>query len=560
MNSPSKRFTAVSSSMLFIVVFFACGYILFPLYALLKESFLVGAQAYSLQAYSHLLRSSLLQATFNSVAISILSVIGSGIVGTFIAYVFQYIEFPAKSFFSKIVLIPLALPPLVGVISFLFLIGESGMLSRILSISSGLSPAFFTVSGWTGIVLVHVYSFYVYFYLFVSSALSQLDGNALDASASLGASRARTIWKILLPMLTPAFVGASLITFMSSMASFSAPLLFGGTTRFLTLEIYTAKLNGDNSSSAAVAILLSIISVCILFLLRWWQDSHRHGMGSKGSVRSSKIAHRGFTRIIVLALTLALALLFALPVVTIVILSFIKEGSWTYQIFPTSFTIENYRRLFNEPHLFDPFVNSIRMSLTAAVLVVIIGVAAAYLINRKKFWGSRLLEIILSLPFGIPGTVIAVGLILSFNRPSLFSFQSILVGTFWIMPLAYAVRNLPLLYRSTAAGLDAVDPSLQEAAETLGSPAGRTFRKIILPLIMPSIVSGTLLVFINSVGEFVSSILLYSYSTKPLSVEILSQLRLFNIGGAAVYSTLLMILVLAVVGVSNRYFRSSFTA
>jgi iron(III) transport system permease protein len=283
-------------------------------------------------------------------------------------------------------------------------------------------------------------------------------------------------------------------------------------------------------------------------------------MGSKGSIRSSKIAHRGFTRIVVLALTFALALLFALPVVTIVILSFIKEGSWTYQIFPSSFTIENYRRLFNEPHLFDPFVNSIRMSLTAAVLVVIIGVAAAYLINRKKFWGSRLLEIILSLPFGIPGTVIAVGLILSFNRPSLFSFQSILVGTFWIMPLAYAVRNLPLLYRSTAAGLDAVDPSLQEAAETLGSPAGRTFRKIILPLIMPSIVSGTLLVFINSVGEFVSSILLYSYSTKPLSVEILSQLRLFNIGGAAVYSTLLMILVLAVVGVSNRYFRSSFTA
>jgi iron(III) transport system permease protein len=361
-------------------------------------------------------------------------------------------------------------------------------------------------------------------------------------------------------MLTPAFVGASLITFMSSMASFSAPLLFGGTTRFLTLEIYTAKLNGDNSSSAALAILLSIISVCILFLLRWWQDSHRHGMGSKGSVRSSKIAHGGFTRMIVLALTLALALLFALPVVTIVILSFIKEGSWTYQIFPTSFTIENYRRLLSEPHLFDPFVNSICMSLTAAVLVVIIGVAAAYLINRKKFWGSRLLEIILSLPFGIPGTVIAVGLILSFNRPSLFSFQSILVGTFWIMPLAYAVRNLPLLYRSTTAGLDAVNPSLQEAAETLGSPAGRTFRKIILPLIMPSIVSGTLLVFINSVGEFVSSILLYSYSTKPISVEILSQLRLFNIGGAAVYSTLLMILVLAVVAASNRYFRSSFAA
>jgi iron(III) transport system permease protein len=170
------------------------------------------------------------------------------------------------------------------------------------------------------------------------------------------------------------------------------------------------------------------------------------------------------------------------------------------------------------------------------------------------------LEGVLSFPFGIPGTVIAVGLILSFNQPTLFTFQSILVGTFWIMPLAYTVRNLPLLYRSTAAGFEAINPSLHEAAETLGSSNLRTFRKIIVPILVPSIASGALLVFINSVGEFVSSVLLYSYSTKPVSVEILSQLRLFNIGGAAVYSTLLMMLVMTVVSVSNRFIRSSFTA
>ncbi len=560
MNSPSKRFTAASSSLLFIVVFFACGYIVFPLYSLVKESLSSGLQTYSIQAYKQIFRSSLLEATFNSVLISVFSVVGSGVVGTFIAYVFQNFEFPAKNLFSKVVLIPLALPPLVGVISFLFLIGESGMLSRVLSALSGLSPSFFTVSGWTGIVLVHTYSFYVYFYLFVSSALSQLDVNALDASASLGATRVRTVWRILLPMLTPALVGASLITFMASMASFSAPLLFGGTTRFLTLEIYTAKLNGDNSSAAALAGPLSIISACILFLLRWWQDYHPHRMISKGAARTSKMFHGKFARIIVIGSAFALALLFALPVVTIVVLSFVREGSWTYQIFPSTFTIENYLQMFNDPHLFDPFINSIRMALTAAVLVMIVGISAAYLINKKKFRGNRLLEVILSLPFGIPGTVIAVGLIFSFNRPSLFSFQSVLVGTFWIMPLAYAVRNLPLLYRSTGAGLDAVDISLQEAAETLGSSGGRTFIKIIVPLILPSIVSGTLLVFINSVGEFVSSILLYSYSTRPISVEILSQLRLFNVGGAAVCSTLLMIFVMAVVAASHRFIRTLFTA
>ncbi len=543
--------------MLFAVVFYAAGYILFPMYALVKESLTGIETGLSFEPYRQFFRSSLLEASINSISISLLSVLGSAAVGTFFAYVFTFFEFPAKSFFSKLVLVPLALPPLVGVISFMFLVGESGMLSRVLSLLSGASPSLFTVNGWTGIVVVHVYSFYVYFYLFVSSGLTQLDGNALDASASLGATRARTILKILLPMLTPSLVGASLITFMSSMASFSAPFLFGGATRYLTLEIYAAKLNGESSSAAALSILLLTISVCALFFLRWWQAHKQYLLSSKGTIRVSAVAHGKLTRILVISSALALVSLFALPISTIVAISFVKEGSWTYQIFPTSFTGKNYLHLFEEPRLLEPLLNSIRMALVATAGVVCLGVTASYLINRKYFPGRRLLEVILSLPFGIPGTVIAVGLILGFNRPSLFSFDSILVGTFWIMPLAYAVRNLPLLYRSTTAGFEAITPSLYEAAETLGSSQLRTFRRVILPLLLPSIVSGALLVFINSAGEFVSSILLYSYSTKPVSVEILSQLRLFDLGAAAMYSTLLMLMVLAVVAVSNRFFKST---
>ena len=542
--------------MLFAVVFYAAGYILFPIYALIKES-LMGIGQFSFEPYRQFFRSSLLEASINSISISILSVLGSAAVGTFFAYVFTFFEFTAKSFFSKLVLVPLALPPLVGVISFLFLVGESGMLSRVLSLVSGASPLLFTMNGWTGIVVVHVYSFYVYFYLFVSSGLAQLDGNALDASASLGATRARTILKVLLPMLSPSLVGASLITFMSSMASFSAPFLFGGATRYLTLEIYAAKLNGESSSAAALSILLLTISVCALFFLRWWQSHRQYLSSPKGAKRTSGVGHGKLTRIIVISSAIVILSLFALPIITIVTISFVTEGSWTYQIFPTSFTGRNYLHLFAEPHLFEPLVNSIRMALVATAGVVCLGVTASYLINRKHFLGRRLLEVILSLPFGIPGTVIAVGLILGFNRPSLFSFDSILVGTFWIMPLAYAVRNLPLLYRSTTAGFEVITPSLYEASETLGSSQFGTFRRVIIPLLLPSIVSGALLVFINSAGEFVSSILLYSYSTKPVSVEILSQLRLFDLGAAAMYSTLLMLMVLTVVAISNRFLRST---
>lgn len=167
MNSASRRITSISGMMLFAVVFYAAGYILFPMYALVKESLTGIETGLSFEPYRQFFRSSLLEASINSISISLLSVLGSAAVGTFFAYVFTFFEFPAKSFFSKLVLVPLALPPLVGVISFMFLVGESGMLSRVLSLLSGASPSLFTVNGWTGIVVVHVYSFYVYFYLFV---------------------------------------------------------------------------------------------------------------------------------------------------------------------------------------------------------------------------------------------------------------------------------------------------------------------------------------------------------------------------------------------------------
>jgi iron(III) transport system permease protein len=562
-NSSAKRLTYATGVLLFAVAFFVAGYIFFPLLSLVKESLQPNGGTkplFSFSAYADIFHSTFVEASVNSVVISLMSVIGSAIVGTFLAYVFYNFDFPLKTIFTKLVLVPLALPPLVGVIAFMFLIGESGILTRGIAGLLGIAPSHFALQGWWGIVAVHVYSFYVYFYLFVSSALNQLSeshGSVIDASLSLGASRAVTIRRIILPMITPSFVGASLMTFMASMASFSAPFLFGGTTRFLTLEIYTAKLNGNDAHAAAFAVMLSIVSVSFLLLMRWYQNRKSYMFASKGSGRRSTVPHSAAVRFFAVLLTVSIVILFLFPVIIIVILSFVKEGSWTYQIFPETFTAQNFIKLFSDSHVFEPIANSIQMAFVATAIVVFIGVCASFLVMRKKFIGKRFLELLMNVPFGLPGTVIAVGLILSFNHPSFFSARSILIGTFWILPLAYAVRNLPILFRSTASGLESVDPSLEEAAMTLGSTGWRTFKKITLPLLLSSIVSGALLVFINSLGEFVSSILLYSYNTRPISIEILSQLRLYNVGGAAAYCTLLMVLVMAAVGISSRVSRAS---
>ena len=147
------------------------------------------------------------------------------------------------------------------------------------------------------------------------------------------------------------------------------------------------------------------------------------------------------------------------------------------------------------------------------------------------------------LPFAIPGTVIAVNLIVAFGTASALTLGQVLVGSFWMVPLAYFIRHIPLVVRATVAALESYDDRLTEASSDLGAPFRTTFRRVVLPIIGPGILAGTLLTFVAALGEFVSSIMLYIVSNRPISVEIFSQLRIYNFGSAAAYSVFLMLLI-----------------
>ena len=119
---------------------------------------------------------------------------------------------------------------------------------------------------------------------------------------------------------------------------------------------------------------------------------------------------------------------------------------------------------------------------------------------------------------------------------------SVLIGTVWLLPLAYLVRNLPISSRSILAGFRALDPSLDEAAASLGAGRWRTLWRVTLPLLRPAIAAGATLAFVTGLGDFVTSVVLYTYDTRPLSLEILSSLRQGDVGVAAAYGVLLMVL------------------
>jgi iron(III) transport system permease protein len=444
------------------------------------------------------------------------------------------------------VALPAVLPPLVGVIAFLFLYGESGFVSLLVQRLFRLEEAPWALEGAGAILLVHAYSMYVYFYLFTRAGLASLDASVLEAAASLGAGRWRTLRRVVLPLLYPSLGGAALLTFMTSLASFSAPYIFGGGFRVMTTQIVATRLNGDNELAMIETVSLTLVALVALWLLRGSRVVDNAAGGRKGMAPVRVRVQSRQVRLALGALGWGLAVLLLLPHLTLLLVSFVPLGTWTTEPLPPAYTWRNYLTLVEDPVRARPLLNSLWLATASTVAAVGIAVAAGVLAVRRRVRGRGAIEALLAIPWAVPGTVFAIALATAFSLRAPLAGRFVLVGTLWILPLAYLVRNLPITSRAILAGFRALDPSLDEAAATLGAGRWRTLRRITLPLLRPAIVAGASLAFVTAFGDFVTSIMLYTYDTRPISLEILSSLRQSDVGVAAAYGVVLMAVSAAV--------------
>lgn len=549
----SRYFVYVLISPLFLVLL---AYVIYPFYTTFVQSFAGDSKLANYQKFFSLQSTANLEALWNSLYISVLSVITCAIVGVAMAFLLERYEFPGRRLLSVLVLVPMALPPLVGVLSFTFLYGESGILPRALQHLFNLDQVPFSLKGIWGVVVVHTFTMYTYFYLTASAAIKGLDPSLEEAATSLGAKRIRVWRKVILPMLTPSIIASSLLVFMVSMASYTAPLMFG-VERTMTMQIYLSRTNGNLEMAATQSTVLSFVSITFLLIMRWYQNRRNYQNLSKGvSVHRSEVSSKPLKYISVFLSFLG-TLVLILPIFVILLISFSKDGTWTIQILPPDYTLDHYKALFTDEKTWRPIMNSLKMGAVATVGNIIFGVAAAYAMVRLNFKGKTLLDLLIMIPWALPGTVVAVNLIAAFSTESVFTFNQVLIGTFWILPLAYFIRHLPLVFRSTSASLMQLDQSVEEASRSLGANWWLTFRKIVIPLTLSGILAGTLLAFVQSIGEFVASILIYSTSTIPLSVAIFQKVYAFKLGTACAYGVLQMALILIVLLISEKLSKGS---
>ena len=485
------------------------------------------------------------EALVSTLLISVGSVIAALLVGVPLAFLLTRVEFRGRRVVSAVATLPAALPPLVGVLAFLFLYGESGVVTRAVQRLLGLSEAPWTLTGLWAIVFVHAYTMYVYVFLFVSAGLERYDTTLDEAAAGLGAGRWATLRRVTLPLLTPALAGAMLLVFMSSLGSFSAPYIFGGGQRVLATQILVSKLNGALELAYVETTVLAITAVAALVLLRWLEQRRQYALTGKGRATRTPIRSRT-ARIALAATAIVLVAFLVLPHAMVILVSFARDGAWTTQVLPPEYTLDNFRRLATDRQLWRPITNSVGMAAIATAANVVVCFVTAYLIVLTRARGKRLLQLLVVLPWAIPATAIALGLAATFDRTDVATARVLLVGTFWILPLAYFIRNIPVVTSAVEGSLRQMDPSLEDAARGLGATWLLAMRRVVLPAARPGLVAGTMLAAIAAVGEFVASVVLYTHSNRPISIEILAQLRSLSFGTAAAYSVLLILLVLAI--------------
>lgn len=524
--------------------------VLYPNLFVLADSLRAEA-GFTLAHYTRFLASPAeLGALWNSIWTSLGSVLLAALIGVPLAFLFHR-DFPGRRILGALAALPVALPPLVGVIAFLFLYGETGFLTRGLQLLLRLEEAPWRLHGPGAILLVHAYTMYVYFYLFTAAGLARLDSAHAEAAAALGASRTSTFRRVTLPMLAPAIGSAALLVFMTAMGSFSAPYVFGGGFRVLTTQVFASKLNGDLAMAAVETVILAAASILFLAVLQRYEASRSYTGSGKGSAPAPRAGRRAGWGWTVAAAGVVVFLL--LPHATVLLVSFVPAGSWTTEFLPPAYSTESYRAILTEPERLRPVLNSLRMAALATAANVVLAFGAAYLLARRRFAGRGVLAVLVALPWALPGTVLALALATTFSAHQPWAGRFILVGTAAILPLAYFIRNIPLVTRAALASFRQFDPALEEAAASLGAPWLRTMRRVALPLVLPGLAAGALLAFVTALGEFVASILLYTHRTRPISIEILSQLRAFDFGGAAAYAVLLIVLMAFAFALGQRH-------
>lgn len=502
-------------------------FIVMPLANILKESFLKDG-TFSLEHYQKIFQLSYnTEIILNTLKLGFTVSLLSTAIGFVFAYASAYVKIANKKILNAIAILPIISPPFVIGLSAILLFGRTGLITRNLL---GMQNA--EIYGFHGLVLVQTLTFFPVAYLVMVGLLHQIDPSVEEASRDLGASRWQVFRTVTLPLMAPGIANAALLVFIQSVADFGNPMVIGGNYTTMAVQIYMQGIGSlDMSGATALAILLLLISVCA-FLFQKYYIGKKNYITVTGKVsRARNLIDEPYITKPLSVVVILISIFVGMMYILIPIGSFIKLWGVNY-----SLTLDHFKYVFNLG--IEPIVDTLGLALIATPLTGLLSMVIAYLIVRRKFIGRAYIDFTTMLSIAIPGTVIGLGYVLTYNKPPI-----VLTGTGTILIIAFIMRSMPVGIRSGIASLHQIDPSIEEAANVLGASSKKVFTSVTLPMIRPAFFSGLVYAFSRSMTLVSTIIFLVSAKYSLLTVATMSQIDQGRIGVASVYSTLLIIIV-----------------
>ncbi len=449
------------------------------------------------------------EALLNSLAIGLVTTVLALVVAVPLAFLHARYRLPGRDAVLTLATLSTASPPFLGAYAWILLLGWNGWLSRTLR---AVGIPFGSIVGFSGICWVALWGAAGLVFLFAHDAFVNVDADLEEAAQSAGASRLRAHLQIALPLAAPGILTAAYLTMMGVLADFGTPRIVGGPADALPVLLYHEFLSeaGQNPTMASAGSLLIVgLSTGLLMLQRLILAGRSYAVS--GTRRPDRLPLSAGARALALAGTAVFFLLTFVPHLVILVSSF---ATWRADIPRLPWTLAHYEALFTRS--LRPVLTSYALSAGATLLAVLIGTLLAYVTVRRSYrLLSPALSALATFPFLIPGTVLAIGLIVAFNREPLR-----LTGTWVILVLAYLIRKLPYATKAAEAALYQVPPSLEEAAQSVGATPGRALRDVTARLILPGLVTGGTLTFLMTLTELSATLMLYGAATTTMSIVI----------------------------------------
>ncbi|WP_066191059.1 MULTISPECIES: ABC transporter permease [Gracilibacillus] len=526
-NTTSKR--DIWSLITLVIILLYALVLVLPLITLLKES-IVKDGGFSLDYFTEFFTKKYYYSTlFNSLKVTVAVTLASLVIATPLAYIMTNFKIKGKLFLQILILISSMAPPFIGAYAWILLMGRNGVVTNFLSDVFHITMP--DIYGFSGILIVLTLQLTPLIYMFMMGAFKSIDNSLIEAAESMGYTGLKKVWKVIMPLMIPTILAGSLLVFMRALADFGTPMLIGEgfeTLPVLIFNEFTSEMGGDSGFAAAISVIVVVIALTIFLLQKYVTNKKSFSMSALHPIKEKK--ETGIRNVLAHLFVYGYLAFAILPQLYVVYTAFLKTSG---RIFVKGYSLDSFKTAFTRSG--DTIVHTFTLGLVALFFVILIAILIAYVTVRRRSAVTNGLDIISMVPYIVPGSVLGVALLLGFNsKPFLLS------GTATIIIIAFVIRRLPYTIRSSAAIIHQINPSVEEAAASLGASNLKTFFKITLPMMLPGVISGAILSWVTIISELSTSILLYTVNTKTMTIGIYTEVIRGNYGVAAALSTILI--------------------